>query len=169
MSRQAFQVLDRGDQQEFVSRSTEATQAQACHRQKVLGLAEQGLDFLAVRGGDGIGLASHQGSRAVPGVFMDAAQDFSRRVFGAAPQFQVTAVAIAFAGAVSQKAVLWRLRLGQATGQPLLPEVLSLGTDIAVLSRVIFEVRAREGPVLTFSPIPDRDMRINFAINQPTE
>ena len=63
-----------------------------------------------------IDVGFHQGPCVVPGFFMDAAQDFSRRGFRAALHFQITPVAILLLGAITKQTVLRRLGLGQAAG-----------------------------------------------------
>jgi len=49
------------------------------------------------------------------------------------------------------------------------PQGLVARTDIKITLLVIDEVGSREGVIVTFALVPDRDVRIDVMLNQPAE
>ncbi len=69
--RQAFQVLDRRGQQEFVLGAAQAAKPQPDQRVNVFCLAKQPFDLLTLASGTLIGVGFHQGLGIVTGFLVD--------------------------------------------------------------------------------------------------
>src|SRR5512143_830395 len=83
------------------------------------------------------------------------------RTFRAAARLQGTAIAIALAGAIIECAsVVHSASRGQG---------LTLRTDVVVVLGVVGEVRARERSIGALALVPDRNVRLDAVIDEPTE
>ena len=158
---ESFEVLNGGGQQELVSSAGEASQSEANHREDVLGLAKEPFDLLALGAGDPIGLGLHQGTGSIACRLVRVARDPACRCIGAAFRLQRTGIAIILARDIAIGVV----GVEPAGG----PQGLVARADIEVTLLVIDEVGSREGAIVTFALVPDRDVRIDAMRNQPAE
>ena len=158
---EAFEVLDGSDQQEFVPGAREPTQSEPDAREDVFDLAEERLDLLSLGAGGSIGLGLHQRLGIVPCVLVHVTRDPALRCFGATARLQRAHFAVALASSIVNRPA--------PMNPPSRLEDLAAGADIEIAVLIVGEVRPREGAVIALALVPDRDMRINFAINQPTE
>ncbi len=81
---QSFSVLDGSGHEEFFAGARETPQSEPDHREKVLSLAEEPFDPLALDTGDFIGLGLHQALGLVAGVLMEVSLEPPCRAGGAA-------------------------------------------------------------------------------------
>ena len=155
---QAFEVLSGGGHEKLVPGAGKAPQSEPDHREDMLGLAKEPLDLLAFTGGRSVSLGLHQGTGRVAGLLVRVARDPARRRVGTASRLQWADLAIERAGEVAVGLV------GMQPAGGL--QGLAAGADIAVVRFVIVEVAPREGPILTFALVPDRDVRTDLAPDQ---
>ena len=158
---EAFQVLDGGGQQELVAGAGQAPQSEPDHREDMLGLAEEPFDLLAFRARRRVSLGLHQGTGMVACRLVQLARDPARRCVGTAFRLQRTGIAITLARAIAIGVV----GMAPAGGR----QGLAAGTDVAVARRVVDEVGPREGAIVAFALVPDRDVRRDVMVDQPAE
>ncbi len=158
---QSFEVLDGCGHEELVAGAGEAPQSEPYHRENVLGLAEQPFDPLALDTGDPIGLGLHQALGIVAGVLMEVSLEPPCRAGGAAglerAACTVTLLGDVFDGVSDVNA-------------PGGLQLLAAGTDREIALPVVGEIGAGEPAVCCdLALIPERDVRLDMAIDQPAE
>ena len=161
MVRQRFEVLHDGGEMELVTCAGKTSQAHSLEAVMGLQVREAHLDALSLIARLYEGFGSHEPARHIPGVLVKIARDLPSELFGATARLEWTDVVVELGGAIEQCPAV----VHGATGA----ENLAVGADVNTLPSLPTEVRAREGAILTFTLVSNRDMRRDPTPDEPAE
>ena len=146
---------------ELIACAGEAAQPHTLEAMVDLQVRKAHFNLLALVTGFGELRRCHQRTGVIAGLLVQIACDLARRRLPTTLRLEGAKLAVALERTVAQNMV----GTDAASGR----KQLSRGTDIDVALIVELEVGAREGAVLSRALIPNRDVRRDTGLDQPTE
>ena len=161
MLRERLEVLHDSSEVELVARAAEAPQAHALEAVVGLEVREAHFDSLPLIAGSLVLRRFHESTRDVASLFVDVPGYFAPGDVRTTPRLQRASIAIELARPIEDRSTIVN-SAGRTQG-------LAVRAAVLILLFVEGEVAAREGSIIPFSLLLDRDVRGDAGTNEPSK